>query len=93
MRTETETALGGGAALVHVQVRTADCGGGDLDETVVWVLDRGERPLFDGDFEGLWGGSVSCVRSEMKLGGGRSSDWTYLCRPRISSSECECETW
>ena len=48
---EDKPALGGGPALIHVQIRAADAGGGDLDDGVVRVLQLGPFDLADGDLE------------------------------------------
>src|ERR1700722_4008034 len=41
-----------GPALVHMQVRTANVGGGDLDDHIVGLLNSGVRNIFDADVAG-----------------------------------------
>src|SRR3984957_12105656 len=41
-----------GTALVHMQVRTANVGGGDLDDHIVGLLNSGVRNIFHGDVAG-----------------------------------------
>jgi hypothetical protein len=50
---EYDARLRGGPALVHVQVRAADAGRGDLHDHVVRVLDARVRDLFHRDLEGF----------------------------------------
>jgi len=48
---EHDARLGGRAALVHVQVRTADGAGGDADDDVVGMLDPRVLDVLDRDLE------------------------------------------
>jgi hypothetical protein len=41
-----------GPALVHMQVRAANVGGGDLDDHIVGLLDSGVRNIFHADVAG-----------------------------------------
>lgn len=36
-----------------MQVRSADCSGGDSDYDIVWMLDFGDWEVFDGHVEGF----------------------------------------
>jgi hypothetical protein len=42
-----------------MQIRAADSGCGDFDQSIVRVLEFGERKLFDGYLEGFYGNEVS----------------------------------